>query len=434
MTSSIVPQKRTFSVLGIETSCDDTCISVLQCDLNRKDKPVIIHSRIARSLDENEQYGGIHPIVAVQSHERHMQSLVDETLAAIQQQHVKLDLISVTKGPGMRASLQVGISAAEQLSEKLQLPIIGIHHMQAHALTPRLLRDGSLPSFPYMSLLVSGGHTLLLQSQALTDHKIIASTLDIAIGDCIDKIAKDLRVPWHGLMPGAALEVWCKDEGLSTSDTYQPIQATKEELKQFNLKVPLHAKTNTDGVRSDRMEFSFSGLGSSVNRILKTMELSERRKKGLGSEAMRCAFDHVTEKVVAGLKLASTKPNALVLSGGVARNSYLRQIMQSGLTRAGYQTVELICPPLDLCSDNATMIAWSAFEMYQAGHRSNVPIVPRPKWPLTELLVQDETEFNTILASRNRNQPHLPLDESKAKKIKIAEDPQEPAHAIELAI
>lgn len=424
MSAPLVPQKRSFAVLGIETSCDDTCISVLQCDLDHGSKPRLIHSKIARSLDQNEQYGGIHPIVALESHKKHMHELVEETLAKLKDEKIDLGLISVTKGPGMRSSLQVGISAAEQLATDLQLPIIGVHHMQAHALTPRLLQDGPLPDFPYMSLLVSGGHTLLLQSQSATDHTIIASTLDIAIGDCIDKIAKDLKVPWHGLMPGAALEVWCRDETASSSSgTYVPVQVTPELKKKFNIKVPLHAKVNVGGVRSDRMEFSFSGLGSSINRILKTMNLTDSEKRGLGGESMRSAFEHVTEKVIAGLKLTSTKPNALVISGGVARNTYLRQIMQKGLTKAGYAEVKLVCPPLDLCSDNATMIAWTAFEMHQLNYQSKLPIIPRPKWPLTDLLIQDEDEFQKLMALRDRKQPHLPIKEPKAKKLKIDPEP-----------
>ncbi|CCG80649.1 Glycoprotease pgp1 [Taphrina deformans PYCC 5710] len=421
MSSTVLPQKRTFAVLGIETSCDDTCISVLQCDMHKGGKPKIIHSAIARSLDENEQYGGIHPIVAVQSHQKHMQSLVNEALKDIKSQGIQLDLVSVTKGPGMKASLQVGISAAEKLATDLAIPVLGVHHMQAHALTPRLLKDGPSPEFPYMSLLVSGGHTLLLKSQSVTDHEIIASTLDIAIGDCIDKIAKDLKVPWHGLMPGAALEVWCKDEELSTKDVYVPKTVSAELKKKFNIKVPLHAKVNVDGIRSDRMEFSFSGLGSSISRILKVMDLTEDEQRGLGAEAMKSAFDHVMEKVVAGLRLTKPQPNALVISGGVARNAYLRQIMQAGLKRAGFGGIELICPPLDLCSDNATMIAWTAFEMHQLQHKSQTPIMPRPKWPLTELLIQNEEEFSKILASRDKKQPHLPMKQPVAKKIKLSD-------------
>lgn len=439
MTSPVVPQKRSFAVLGIETSCDDTCISVLQCDLENGLKPRVVHSAIARSLDENEQYGGIHPIIALKSHERHMGTLVNDALADLKRQEIELDLISVTKGPGMKASLQVGISAAEQLASDMNLPILGVHHMQAHALTPRLLRDGPLPDFPYMSLLVSGGHTLLLSSQSITEHEIIASTLDIAIGDCIDKIAKDLKVPWHGLMPGAALEVWCKDEDLSTAERYVPIATTAELRKKFNIKVPLHAKVNVDGVRSDRMEFSFSGLGSSISRILKVMDLTENEKRGLGGEAMKSAFEHVTEKVIAGLRLGKTRPNALVISGGVARNSYLRQIMRSGLTKAGHGSLDLICPPLDLCSDNATMIAWTAFEMSRLKYASRTPILPRPKWPLTDLLVEDEAEFQATMLLRDKKQPHLPIKGPKPKRIKTtqeAEDAQlqEPNQPIELAL
>lgn len=430
--------KRLFNVLGIETSCDDTCISVLQCDTERRQKPSIVHTEIARSLDANEQYGGIHPIVALESHKKHMNDLVTKAMEKLDKEDITLDLVSVTKGPGMKASLQVGITAAETLATDLKIPVLGVHHMQAHALTPRLLEDGQLPDFPYMTLLVSGGHTLLLKSKSVVDHEIMASTLDIAIGDCIDKIAKDLKVPWHGLMPGAALEVWCKDEEKSTSETYVPHALSPELRKKINLKVPLHAKQNIQGVRSDRMEFSFSGLGSSVSRILTSSPVhgesiyTETERRGIGAEAMSCAFKHVTEKVIAALNnlpgIEKSSMTALVVSGGVARNQWLRQIMKTELQKSGFPNLRLIFPPLDLCSDNATMIAWTAFEMWhstQADRDSTAPasdptpMLPRPKWPLTDLLVADDVEFNKILQTRDRKQPHLPLKPPPMKKTKV---------------
>lgn len=367
-----------------------------------------------------------------------MSDLVTKAMDRLNEKNVTLDLVSVTKGPGMKASLQVGITAAETLAANLKIPILGIHHMQAHALTPRLLEDGKLPDFPYMTLLVSGGHTLLLKSKSVVDHGIIASTLDIAIGDCIDKIAKDLKVPWHGLMPGAALEVWCKDEERSTKDTYVPHSLSPELKKKINLKVPLHAKQNIQGVRSDRMEFSFSGLGSSVSRILSSAEAegqssyTETERRGIGAEAMFCAFKHVTEKVIAALNVLpeaeKSSISALVVSGGVARNQWLRQIMQSELRKSGFPKMRLIFPPLDLCSDNATMIAWTAFEMWnhqqidqQTKMTSSGPstMLPRPKWPLTDLLVADDAEFDKILQTRDRKQPHLPIKPPPAKRSKI---------------
>lgn len=467
--ASFERQKGTFTVLGIETSCDDTCVSVLDCHKESMIAPTLLHSGIARSLNENEQYGGIHPIIALQSHERHMDSLVAEAIAKVKEQDVDIDLISVTKGPGMRSSLQVGITAAEKLAAELQLPVIGVHHMQAHALTPRLLESGPSPDFPYMSLLVSGGHTLLLISESVTKHEIIASSIDIAIGDCIDKIAKELHVPWHGLMPGAALEVWCRDTEQSTPDRYVPISITDDQRRLYNIKRPLHAKVNVGGVRTDRMDFSFSGLGSIISRILNMSELtlSDADRRGLGGEAMKVCFEHVTEKVVAGLKLTTPTPSTLVVSGGVARNALLRQILAQGLRNAKLDHVRLICPPLDLCSDNATMIAWAAFEMFMQGHHehlyhptlrtfntavkstsntvndpssstaadpasapmtsSHTPsvstniaghIVPRPKWPLNDILVADEQEFQARLAKRDKKQLHLPAKEAKVKFLK----------------
>ena len=343
-------------VLGIETSCDDTCVAVLQC----ADKAKVLYSSIARSLDENEKYGGIHPIVAVKSHEKNIDRLVSEA------EVYKPDLIAVTQGPGMAASLRVGINAAQKLGTKLGVPVIGVHHMQAHALTPRLL---DTLQFPYTSLLVSGGHTLLLRSKSVSQHDILATTLDIAIGDCIDKIAKDLQVPWNGMMPGAALEAYSRDQ--------DGVILSPQLRAKYGIKPPLHAKLNINGVRHDRMDFSFSGLGSCIARIDKSI-LSDREKRALGGEAMKACFEHVTDKVIAALKRS---PMPLVLSGGVARNAYLREMMQRKLDRNDLN-VKLICPPLQLCSDNAVMIAWTAHEMMPAAVKD---IVPRPKWSLNQL-------------------------------------------------
>ncbi|ORY80894.1 glycoprotease family-domain-containing protein [Protomyces lactucae-debilis] len=383
------------TVLAIETSCDDTCLSILECDarpVSHRSRPKILHTTIARSLDQHEAYGGIHPIVAVRSHDAHMPCLVDEAKSFLQAHDRSVDLICVTKGPGMRSSLQVGIDAATGLSQELDVPLLGVHHMQAHALTPRLLHDGPAPAFPYISLLVSGGHTLLIRSLSIANHEILASTLDIAAGDMLDKVAKALKIPWQGSMPGAALERWLSGQ----------------EISAWQLSLPLHAKVNKGGKRYENMAFSFSGLGYSITKLLSKGSWTEEQRKALGGEAMRLTFHHLAAKVAASLthQKQASWPTALVVSGGVARNQYLREILHETLARLaereGAEPLQLIAPPLDLCSDNATMIAWAGFEMLQAGQAtSSQSIVPRPKWPLDLLLSSDAT-FEEEMARRSR--------------------------------
>lgn len=398
--------KQLQTVLAIETSCDDTCLSLLECNAKSAgsaSKPRILHSAIARSLDQHEAYGGIHPIVAVRSHDLQMPRLVQDAEDFLTREKRQVDLVCVTKGPGMRSSLQVGIDAATALARKLDIPLMAVHHMQAHALTPRLLQDGPAPAFPYLSLLVSGGHTLLLNSQSITEHSILASTLDIAAGDMVDKVAKALQVPWEGSMPGAALERWCRDSDASDKERrYVPVQTTPGQLASWKLTRPLHAKVNINGKRFENMAFSFSGLGYSITKLLKDGQWTEQQRKALGGEAMRIAFEHLAAKVVVALKTFSGDawPTALVLSGGVARNQYLREILQLSLEQSSEKSLELIAPPLDLCSDNATMIAWAGFEMVQDGQASaRLPIVPRPKWPL-DLLLSSDADFDKEMAKR----------------------------------
>ncbi|BFZ58209.1 Mitochondrial tRNAs modification protein [Savitreella phatthalungensis] len=415
--------RRPYSILGIETSCDDTCVSVLSFNASEKGgRPKIAFERIIRSLDLNEMHGGIHPLVALESHKRNITQLINDAIMHCSRSKLGLGAIACTQGPGMRRSLEVGIDAAQTCSARLGVPLIGVHHMQAHALTPRLLNDEKSPEFPYLSLLVSGGHTLLVHSQAVADHRILATTRDIAIGDMIDKVARLLNVSWQGQMPGAALESWCRDASASENEkAYIPLSASIDRAHlahRFTLTRPLHAKLNIDGQRHERMGFSFSGLGTQVERILRRNgDLTAVERIALGGEAMRHAFEHAAVKVVSALKAEPAvdartcerltypsgmeKCNALVVSGGVARNMYLRQILRQHLEAAGFARIPIICPPLELCSDNATMIAWAAFEMMREGlaegvHCRSLPterrvFEARPKWSLTDLLTREPT-------------------------------------------
>ena len=260
----------------------------------------------------------------------------------------KPDIVTVTRGPGMRSSLSVGLDTAKGLAVAWQVPLVAINHMQAHALTPRLVsslaQDISVPSdpaFPFLSLLISGGHTLLVHSKALAEHEILASTADIAIGDAIDKIARLLLPPakledLKESMYGSVLEKFVFPEG--TTDHHYHAPATKGEQiarKQtrwgWALGAPL-AETHS-GSKSNHMEFSFCGLGSTVKRLVDRSghEMSIDERKDLARESMRIFFEHLASRVIIALnsfadpKAPKASPiNTLVVSGGVAANGYLR--------------------------------------------------------------------------------------------------------------
>lgn len=257
----------------------------------------------------------------------------------------KPDLIAVTRGPGMLAALATGIDTAKGLSVAWGIPLIGVHHMQAHALTPRLVAalnggEGGV-EFPFMTLLVSGGHTILLESRGLTSHKILAETIDIALGDMVDKCARRLlpeevmdSYP-EAVSYGAALEKFCfpeKEPEYAYHPGRTPERKREDEEKverwgEWKLCRPL---TKNEKARfSDA--FSFCGLGSTLDRYFSMKDggpesILVEERKALGREVMMVAFEHVASRIVTALEASKTPPSALVISGGVAANKFLKNM------------------------------------------------------------------------------------------------------------
>ena len=307
----------------------------------------------------------MHPLISLDSHQKNLASLLTKALRCLPDAVVdpsdsstvpmvgdtvatkKPDFITVTRGPGMRSSLSTGIDTAKGLAVAWQVPLVGVNHMQAHALTPRLVSilgndvDKPIrPAFPFLSLLVSGGHTMLVQSKALTDHSILATTSDIAIGDAMDKIARSV-LPAETLersgeiMYGRLLERFAFEHGLTDYNYHAPARRAQElERRQtswgWGLGAPL-AETRS-GSKSKSMEFSFSGLDSSCRRIMgrSNDETDMKERIELAQEAMRVAFEHLASRVVMALQnmqavAESEQPiSTLVVAGGVASNMYLR--------------------------------------------------------------------------------------------------------------
>ena len=241
----------------------------------------------------------------------------------------------------MRSSLSTGIDTAKGLAVAWQIPLLGVNHMQAHALTPRLVsaleescNEEKKPAFPFLTLLVSGGHTLLVHTKSVTDHTILATTVDIAIGDCIDKIARcilpaEIIQNANDTNYGQLLELFAFPNG-SSDYNYKPPPRRQEELARnitpwgWGFGVPL-AETRS-GSKSKAMEFSFTGLGSSAARICSAKpEMSIEERRDMAREAMRVAFEHLASRVVMAFKGQGTDDiKVLVVSGGVASNKYLK--------------------------------------------------------------------------------------------------------------
>ncbi|OCL11114.1 hypothetical protein AOQ84DRAFT_374299 [Glonium stellatum] len=502
----LLHDKRPLVTLAIETSCDDTSVAVLEYRDRSQSPRAILHFH-KKITSDNSVYQGVHPVVSLESHQESLAALVNEavqnlpeadcceedsTIAVANKEWPgrKPDFVSVTRGPGMRSNLFTGLDTAKGLAVAWQVPLVGVHHMQAHALTPRLVaalqpsiqanlgsglswdifKSSKLPEpstknpeFPFLSVLVSGGHTLLIHSTSLTDHKVLASASDIAIGDCLDKIAR-VVLPAHllktseGTMYGALLEKFAfpevdmeermledaveedvhdevckkceKDESpYCLEDRFAIDYNKREESRQeYGYTPPKsrdeeHAKRVTEwgwgfspplshasgGAKSKSMEFSFTGLVTAVERVVRfsmdkttgklskveraASEVTEEERMAIAREAMRAAFEHLTSRVIMGLGRIQTEDaraaestTCIIVSGGVAANGYLRHILGRMLTERGYPNMRLIFPPRSLCTDNAAMIAWAGIEMFRAGHTDPLSIRALRKWPLDQLL------------------------------------------------
>ncbi|WPG97814.1 Hypothetical protein R9X50_00059500 [Acrodontium crateriforme] len=419
--SFVLGCRSTYRVLAIETSCDDTSVAIV--DYKRasnaaKNEPgltgslrVLQHSTVTAN---NDAYAGIHPLVALHSHRANLAPLVKkllakcETLPSHSNHNVSdgpsIDLVAVTRGPGMRSNLSVGLDTAKGLALAFNVPLIGVHHMQAHALTSRLLSamenvdtQQITPRFPFLSVLVSGGHTMLIDSTGLTEHKILAETQDIALGDCLDKAARVILTPDQLKAPyGGALERFSFDQDSAGHWNYNYAAPSRrqDELERrptewgWSLSPPL-AESKGGEKSSRRMVYSFTGLTTSVERLVKsktsaasTFTTEERRC--LAREVQRIAFEHLASRILLYLSSSGNdwKGDTIVVSGGVASNRFLRYVLRKMLDVRGYSHIELSFPPVSLCTDNALMIAWAGIEMYEAGFQSNLDIGPLNKWSM----------------------------------------------------
>ncbi|KAL9010862.1 MAG: hypothetical protein Q9173_004250 [Seirophora scorigena] len=435
---SHISQTRSLLTLAIETSCDDTSVAVLETAASGLNCPTSSSAQLhfhEKVTADNAKYQGIHPMVSLESHNAHLAPLIAKALRSLPPasaksngctspsipvrtanqwlQRKKPDFISITRGPGLLASLSAGLQTAKGLAVAWQVPLLGVNHMQAHALTPRLVhalvssisnRQDREPAFPFLTLLVSGGHTMLVHSKALPHHSILASTTDIAIGDAIDKAARcilpqETIAAATDVMYGRLLEDFAAPRDGTGSDYYYLSPRTRaEELSRkpsrwgWALAAPL-AETRS-GSRSRAMEFSFSGLGSAVLRICQQrgQEMTREERVDLAREVMRVAFEHLASRVVMALEslhetrssdvAAEGEIGTLVVSGGVASNRFLKKMLRSFLDIRGYSQIRLLFPPPSLCTDNAAMIAWTGIEMYEAGYESDLGCKALRRWSI----------------------------------------------------
>lgn len=435
---------RNLLTLAIETSCDDTAVAIVE----KTGSLAKLHFN-ERITANQGPFKGIHPILSLESHEASLANLVRSSLPHLPKSTklegnegtIKVhdhnggyavkqlpDFIAVTRGPGMRSSLNLGVNVAKGLAVAWQIPVLGVHHMQAHALTPRLVSamqrenssgagdgDEILPKFPYLSLLVSGGHTILVRSKDLVNHKIMVSTSDYAIGDCLDKIGRavlpqDVMETSSSVSYGPLLESFAFPNGASDYE-YTPPRSSREENRLANIPsafgwcIPVPFVHTRGGTKQNALEFSFTGVESQSTRICKVgwdknnnkfnkmprvEPMSTEERRVLAREVMRVAFQYMASRVLQVLEREKTygepASGTLVLSGGVASNKFLRHVMKAYLSARGYENLDIVAPPIHLCTDNAAMIGWTGCEMWEAEHFNPFDIRTLGKWSLENLL------------------------------------------------
>lgn len=344
-------------VLGIETSCDETAAAIV-------DDAGHIHANLVLSqLDEHRVFGGVVPEIAARAHLDHLHRLITAALEDANIAPAALDGVAATCGPGLIGGVMVGMMAGKAIAAAHNLPFIGINHLEAHALTPRLT-DGI--AFPYLLLLVSGGHTQILVAEDVGSYKLWGTTIDDALGECFDKSAKLMGLPYPG---GPNLEQ-------AASKCADPQAA----LERFPLPEPLKGRPGCD--------FSFSGLKTAVRNHVEKLPEGPLAMEDVA--ALACAFEHSVCAVLEDRcaraiqqfreQYGNTvdKP-AFVISGGVAANRAIRATLKDLTER---HQMSFSAPPSKLCGDNAAMIAWAGIERLQKGLSDPLDIAARPRWPL----------------------------------------------------
>jgi N6-L-threonylcarbamoyladenine synthase len=325
-------------VLGIESSCDETAAALV-----REDR-VILAQRIASQDDEHRPYGGVVPEIAARAHVERLTPLIAATLADAGMKLADVDAIAATAGPGLIGGVMVGLVTAKALAMAGDKPLIAINHLEGHALSPRLA-DADL-AYPYLLLLVSGGHCQLLEVRALGQYRRLATTIDDALGEAFDKTAKILGLGYPG---GPAVERL----------------AATGNAKAVPLPRPL--------LGSAEPHFSFAGLKSAV---LRAKQAGIHADADIAAAFQQAAVDCVIDRTTKALEEVS-EMTALVVAGGVAANQAIRSAL---MELAATNGLRFVAPPLALCTDNAAMIGWAGIE--RLGQSDSLDFSPRPRWPL----------------------------------------------------
>ncbi|GKY86501.1 tRNA (adenosine(37)-N6)-threonylcarbamoyltransferase complex transferase subunit TsaD [Sinisalibacter aestuarii] len=347
----------TVTILGLESSCDDTAAAIVRHRAGQP--PEILSSIVAGQAELHEAFGGVVPEIAARAHTEKLDLCVEEALDEARLSLSEVDAIAVTAGPGLIGGVLAGVMLAKGIAAGTGLPLIGVNHLAGHALTPRLT-DGA--AYPYLMLLVSGGHCQFLLVEGEEDFTRLGGTIDDAPGEAFDKTAKLLGLPQPG---GPSVEV----------------EAKSGNPARFKLPRPLLDRPGYN--------MSFSGLKTALLRerdklVERDGGLHVQDRTDLCASFQAAVADVLAEKSRRALaEYMGRKPAQPVfaVAGGVSANMTIRAALETVSAAAGAQ---FLAPPLRLCTDNAAMIAWAGIERFRAGHRDDMSLMARPRWPLDQ--------------------------------------------------
>lgn len=332
-------------ILGIETSCDETGVAVYDSD-----RGLLAHSLYSQ-IELHADYGGVVPELASRDHVRKIIPLLRDLLAEAGLTLGELDGVAYTAGPGLAGALMVGAVFGRTLAWALEVPAIGVHHMEGHLLAPML--EANPPVFPFIALLVSGGHTQLMRVDGIGRYQLLGESIDDAAGEAFDKVAKMLKLDYPGGPAVAKL-------------------AKSGDATRFAFPRPMLDRPGLD--------FSFSGLKTSVMNALRTTEDYPQKSADIAASFQAAAVDTLARKCARALQ--ETGVPRLVVAGGVSANTLLRAVLAE---MTAQRKAEVFYPALPFCTDNGAMIAFAGAQRLLAGEKDGVGITVRPRWPMTEL-------------------------------------------------
>ena len=337
-------------ILGIDTSCDDTCAAIV------KDGNKVLANIVNSQITFHYEYGGVVPEIASREHIKNIVPVVREALRKAELTNKDIHGIAVTKGPGLVGALLVGIHFAKAYSYATNIPLIGINHLEGHILS--IFLEKKVPPFPFLALTVSGGHTNIYYVRDFGDYSVLGQTLDDAAGEAFDKVAKLLELGYPG---GPAIEKFSAN-GRPDSIHFPRAYLSKESL-----------------------DFSFSGLKTAVALYVKKWSNHSPKDDKISLADIAASFqaaviDILVDKIITATTQVAVK--SVMLAGGVARNNYLRSKLQETMSKKG---IDLFIPHPQLCTDNGAMIAVAGYHRIMSGQQDDLTLDAQSRFPLSEL-------------------------------------------------